>query len=286
MRNKYPTEGRAKCVPFHFRASCAGLTLGDRTCLWTRHCFLLQSRDKTDCARSNSLANERTFFRKKSAPERCAAQPVPRRLHRRPLDICRSSEAAMTKPRRSALPLPRYVERKPTKAGFAYFWHVPSWARKAGCPIHDEALGLDYHAAVKRAETILLPAFDAWRKGGDESTPSKAAQPGTLDWLFADFKSDHRFTRLDPGSKRNHENGFKLVGGYVLKDGSRLGEKRLTAIDTALVDELYPKLLVVQITDTNGNVIERKRKTTVNHAMKSCRRAWNICARRNPASYR
>jgi hypothetical protein len=28
--------------------------------------------------------------------------------------------------------------------------------------------------------------------------------------------------------------------------------------------------------------VERERRTTVNHAMKSCRRAWNICARRNP----
>ena len=33
--------------------------------------------------------------------------------------------------------------------------------------------------------------------------------------------------------------------------------------------------------DADGNVIVRTR-TTVNHAMKSCRRAWNIAARRNP----
>ena len=29
-------------------------------------------------------------------------------------------------------------------------------------------------------------------------------------------------------------------------------------------------------------MVERERRTTVNHAMKSCRRAWNIAARRNP----
>ena len=28
--------------------------------------------------------------------------------------------------------------------------------------------------------------------------------------------------------------------------------------------------------------IERERRTTVNHAMKTCRRAWNVAARRNP----
>ena len=29
-------------------------------------------------------------------------------------------------------------------------------------------------------------------------------------------------------------------------------------------------------------MVERERRTTVNHAMKSCRRAWNVAARRNP----
>src|SRR6202043_1747997 len=90
------------------------------------------------------------------------------------------------------------------------------------------------------------------------------------------------YTKLDPKSKRNHEVGFKLGGGYVLKDGKRLGEKRLTAIDTALIDDLYEKLLILRTTDADGNGVERERRTTVNHAMKSCRRAWNVVARRHP----
>ena len=66
------------------------------------------------------------------------------------------------KAHRSALPLPRYVLRKPLKAGaWAHFFNVPSWARQAGCPVKNEALGTDYDAAVQRAENILLPAFDA-----------------------------------------------------------------------------------------------------------------------------
>ena len=59
--------------------------------------------------------------------------------------------------------------------------------------------------------------------------------------MFGEYRADRRYTKLDPKSKRNHENGFKLVGGYILKDGKRLGEKRLTAIDTALTDDLYEK---------------------------------------------
>jgi hypothetical protein len=186
------------------------------------------------------------------------------------------------KPPRSALPLPRYVERKPLKSGgWAYFFHVPSWARKAGCTVQSGPLGTDYEAAVSRAESVFLPAFDAWRSG-DTKTATVAVSIGTLDWLFAEYRADRRYTKLDAKSRRNHEVGFKLVGGYVLKDGKRLGEKRLAAIDTALTDDLYEKLLILKTTDADGNVVERERRTTVNHAMKSCRRAWNICARRNP----
>jgi hypothetical protein len=188
------------------------------------------------------------------------------------------------KPPRTALPLPRYIERRWTKAGWTYHFHVPTWAKRTGCLMHTEALGPDIDAAIKRAETILLPAFDAWRSGDTKTaTTSAVATVGTLDWVFAEYRADRRYTKLDAKSKRNHEVGFKLVGGYVLKDGKRLGEKRLTAIDTALTDDLYEKLLILRTTDADGNVVERERRTTVNHAMKSCRRAWNVCARRNPS---
>lgn len=190
----------------------------------------------------------------------------------------------MTRPPRSALPLPRYVERKPLKGGaWGYFFHAPSWARKAGCTVHSERLGTDYSAAVSRAETVLLPAFNSWRTGGaDVDKPLAGPQLGTLDWVFAEYRADRRYTKLDPKSKRNHEVGFKLVGGYVLKDGKRLGEKRLVAIDTAVIDDLYEMLLILKVTDLDGSVVERERRTTVNHAMKSCRRAWNVAGRRNP----
>jgi hypothetical protein len=178
--------------------------------------------------------------------------------------------------RRSARPLPRYVLRKPLRGGtWGYFFNVPSWARKAGCPVRNEPLGTDYAAAVERAETVLLTAFDAWR-GGDGGTVGAAY--GTLDWVFAEYRADRRFTQLDARTRRNHEVGFRLVGGYVLKDGRRLGEVRLASITTAVTDALYEKLLVV--TDADGKTHERR--TTVNHAMKTCRRAWNVAARRNP----
>ena len=106
---------------------------------------------------------------------------------------------------RSALPLPRYVVRKPVKNGWGFFFDVPTWARKAGCPIKNEPLGTDYAAAVERAETILLPAFDAWRSG-DNSDASKitTAITGTLDWVFAEYRADRRFTKLAGHTRRHH----------------------------------------------------------------------------------
>jgi hypothetical protein len=188
------------------------------------------------------------------------------------------------RPRRSALPLPRYVLRKSIKRGWSYFFNVPTWARRAVCPVKNEALGVDYDAAVQRVETILLPAFDAWLSQGNVTSPptSVVTRLGTLDWVFGEYRSDRRFTKLDAKTRRIHENGFRLVGGYVLKNRQRLGEQRVGAITSAVVDLVYENLLVVTETDADGNVIERERRTFVNHAMKSCRRAWNVATRRNP----
>jgi len=177
---------------------------------------------------------------------------------------------------RSALPLPRYVLRKPKKGGgWRYFFNPPSWARKAGCPVGNEPLGNNYDAAVQRAETVLLPSFDSWRSGGGtDTTVTDFAKPGTLGWIFAEYRADRRYTTLDVRTRRNHEVGFRLVGQYVMKDGRRLGNVSLAAITTAVTDALYEKLLVA------GDGSERR--TTINHAMKSCRRAWNIAFRRHP----
>jgi hypothetical protein len=79
---------------------------------------------------------------------------------------------------------------------------------------------------------------------------------------FAEYRTDRRFTRLEARTKRNHEVGFRMVGGHILKDGRKLGSVRVTAIDTAVVDALYEKLLVVKETNADGKTIERERRTT------------------------
>jgi len=94
----------------------------------------------------------------------------------------------------------------------ACFFNVPTWARVAGCPVRNEVLGTDYTAIVERAETVLLPAFDAWRSG-EADAKGPGAVHGTLDWVFAEYRADRRFTKLDPNTRRrNHEVGLDTPG--------------------------------------------------------------------------
>jgi hypothetical protein len=198
---------------------------------------------------------------------------------------------------KTVLPLPRYVRRKWLKGAqcWGHFFEPPTWARhpspeRGPCPVGAEELGVDYAQAVSRAEQVLLPALDTWRVGGVTEPMKKAAPFGTLDWGFAVYRGTDKFRRLKKSVRMLHERGFDLVGSYTLKDGRRLGSVRLSAIDTGVVDPLFEKLLRVPVNgkdgqpllDVRGQPVMRERRTTVNHAMKSCRRAWNVARRLHP----
>jgi hypothetical protein len=198
---------------------------------------------------------------------------------------------------KTVLPLPRYTRRKWLKGAqtWGYFFEPPTWARhpseeRGPCPVGAEEIGTDYGAAVRRVEGVLLPALDTWRTGGVTDPIRGAAPFGTLDWGFAIYRGTDKFRRLKKSVRALHERGFDLVGSYGLKDGRRLGSVRLSAIDTGVVDPLYEKLLRVPVKDkdgkpvldTRGQPVMRERRTTANHAMKSCRRAWNVARRLHP----
>jgi hypothetical protein len=197
---------------------------------------------------------------------------------------------------RTVQPLPRYTRRKWLKGSqlWAYYFEPPTWARKQDhrgpCPVAAEELGTDYEAAVRRVDGMLLPAFDTWRLGGKTEPVEGTAPFGTLDWLFGIYRNTDKFRKLDKGTRALHEQGFNLVGSHVLKDGRRLGSIRVALIDSSVVDPLYEKLLPVPLMgkdgkpllDEAGQPIIRERRTSVNHAMKSCRRAWNVALRLHP----
>jgi hypothetical protein len=175
-------------------------------------------------------------------------------------------------PARSALPLPRYTQRKPLKQQWAYFFNVPSWARKRGCPIRCEALGTDYAEAVKRAETVLLPAFDSWRTGGTSDNLPPLRRAGTLDWLINEYRHSPQHDEVSARQRRNQDSGFKLIADYMLQNNQRLGDQRIADINPGVVDKLYSKLIKSYEADGKG-------RTHINHAMKACRRAWNVADR-------
>jgi hypothetical protein len=85
---------------------------------------------------------------------------------------------------------------------------------------------------------------------------------------------------LSPGQCRVHETGIKMICEYILQDGRRLGTRRVSSIDTTFVDQLFEKLLFKEV---NGKKIERR--TTVNHAMKTARTAWNAISRAHPGLF-
>jgi hypothetical protein len=202
-------------------------------------------------------------------------------------------------------PLPDYTRRKPLAGGrWGYYFEPPTWARKpkeaddrGPCPVGAEELGIDYVAAVKRAENVLLPLFDSWRtRGAVDMVPTKGTRRGSLDWLLEVYRADDKFKILRPKVKRIYNQGFDLVGGHVLKDGRRLGDVAVTSIDTNKVDKLYKKLLVLHdgagnpvplfppgsLPDQSGEPLYAERRTSVNNAMKYCRRAWNVVRRLHP----
>ncbi len=77
--------------------------------------------------------------------------------------------------------LPRYTRAKRLKDGsVAYYWAIPTWAKRQGCPLPPRALGQDRHAAFIAAEHLNL-TFDRWRKRRklQESMPipTRSARP-------------------------------------------------------------------------------------------------------------
>src|SRR5262249_55629091 len=190
--------------------------------------------------------------------------------------------------RRSVLPLPDYTRRKPLAGGRFHAAELGALKPREGddrgpCPVNRGARGTGDGVSVKRVERVLLPLFDSWRTRGLAELAPQGPRKGTLAWLFAEYRGTLAYQKLGRKVRALHEAGLALISNHRLKDGRRLGEIALSSIDAAVVDPLYRKLLPMH--DKDGAPLlgpdgtPRERRTTVNHAMKSCRRAWNVVGR-------
>jgi hypothetical protein len=209
--------------------------------------------------------------------------------------------------KKSARPLPRYVERRwsKKKRTWTFLFHVPSWARKVApddergpCPVKSEALGDDYDAAVKRAETILLPQFDAWVTGDLYDLKPKGPAHGTFDWMVFLYRASPQYQKLSKRMKRNFEYGLNIASNQLLKDDAdgrtKFGQLSLKEITPGVADKLYARVKFDResILDNNSSPIigkdgankvrEIPRLRRAQEVIKACRRAWKVAYRQEP----
>lgn len=177
--------------------------------------------------------------------------------------------------RRSKKPAgwPEYMTGKPLKSGVvAYFWQVPTWARKRGCPVRGEPLGTDYGAAKLRCDQVLNPQFVAWRTQGGEIESTVAI--GTFDWLVSVYKGNRKYKDRPERTKKSIDAALALASKHKLKDGRTFGALPISSITPGAADKLYEKLSVRK----DGTA----RIRTGLLSMQYCRRAWNVARREKP----
>ncbi len=166
---------------------------------------------------------------------------------------------------------PKYMLAKALKDGaIGYYWNLPTWATEQGCKLHRADLGRDYATAKKRAETYN-ELFKAWRAQNKDPGPDdqeKAARVGTVDWVIAQFQSSDEYLEdIDATTRTNYDGGLRLIAEHKRKSGMRFGETPIGEILPHHVDRLFKKL-------RDGG--KGGRVTTVTHAIRAMRRAWNV----------
>jgi hypothetical protein len=178
-------------------------------------------------------------------------------------------------PRRKPLGWPRYmVPRRLRSGATAYYWVIPTWAKKNGCTLNIEALGTDYGDAKQRCDEVLNPQFDAWRKREEISLPSDHATPGTFDWMVAVYKSSPLYRKLLAKTRKSYDGALRLASQHKLKDGRNFGRLLLHSITPGAADRLFERL---KERPEGG---ERVRTAVL--AVTVCKRAWNIARRDKP----
>jgi integrase len=178
-------------------------------------------------------------------------------------------------PRRKPLGWPRYmVSRRLRSGATAYYWVIPTWAKKNGCTLNIEALGTDYADAKKRCDEVLNPQFDAWRKREEISDPSDHVTPGTFNWMITVYKSSPLYRKLPAKTRKSYDAALRLASQHKLKDGRDFGRLALSSITPGAADRLYDKL------KDRPDGGERPRSAVLSVTI--CKRAWNVARRDKP----
>jgi hypothetical protein len=168
------------------------------------------------------------------------------------------------------------VARRLKSGATAYYWTIPSWAKRNGCTLKIEALGTDYADAKKRCDEMLNPQFAAWRKREDIDLPSDHAAYGTFNWMVAIFKSSPLYQKLPAKTRKSYDAALRLASEHRLKDGRSFGKLSLKSITPGAADRLFDRL------KERPDGGERVRTAVL--AVTVCKRAWNIARRDKPTA--
>jgi hypothetical protein len=178
-------------------------------------------------------------------------------------------------PRRKPLGWPRYMVARRLRSGAtAYYWVIPTWAKKTGCILGVEALGTDYADATKRCDELLNPQFDAWRKGAAIALSTDQAFTGSFDWMVAVYKSSPLYSKLPRKTRKSYDAALRLASEHTLKDGRKFGMLSLSSITPGVADRLFAKL------KERPDGAERVRTAILSVTV--CKRAWNVARRDKP----
>jgi hypothetical protein len=86
---------------------------------------------------------------------------------------------------------------------------------QAWSPGHAEALGPNYEAAKERVDTLLYPAFRAWRlKRKAPKGLDSGARFGTIDWLFESARRSRRFLKPNERTRDSYREALKPAAIY------------------------------------------------------------------------
>jgi hypothetical protein len=143
-------------------------------------------------------------------------------------------------------PLPRHVIAKPLASGATgFYFNIPSYYRKQGCPVPNEPLGNDYTAACGAGGTggraaALNARFDEWRAKLAGEPIEGIARYGSVDWLFREYKSSKAYLeRVSERSRPDYERTMLLLADARTKKGDRVGDRSVKAISPVSADRLY-----------------------------------------------
>jgi hypothetical protein len=225
----------------------------------------------------------------------------------------------------NAADLPRYVvSKKLAGDAIAYYWNPHASVLRVvngrPCPLKRQPLKSSYAGAIGKGNE-LNRQLDHWLRHGrlpDDAIPAEqiALEPGTFDYMIATYKAANplkakSYVKLDPKTRRHVDYLTKRVSDYILKDGTRVGDRMCVDFDPPFVDALYDKLAAIpdekieeapegikdiardQISFVqpgahyrlpDGTCWRRSgpRRRTTNEAMAYCRRAWNVAHRATP----